>query len=92
VTQTQGNSTQPQGSEVARLLTQIHAEYESATLGLTGLAYGTSQHTVITQKMERISGYHDELKALVGDAAIALVAQYLEDFDPRKSSSPVQGL
>ena len=31
-------------SEVARLLGQIQTEYESATLGLTGLSQGTCQH------------------------------------------------
>ena len=93
MTQTQEKNTQvQQGSEVARLLAQIRAEYDSAVLGLSGLAYGSSQHVVITQKMERISGYHDQLKDLVGDDAMALVAQHLADFDPSKSSSPVQGL
>jgi hypothetical protein len=37
-----------QGSEVARLLRQIRDEYTSAQRGLTGLAYGSSQHKIIT--------------------------------------------
>ena len=36
-----------QRSEVARLLSQISAEYEAARLGLTGLAYGVSQHEFV---------------------------------------------
>jgi CheY-like chemotaxis protein len=46
------DDNQGQGSVVVRLLQRIRDEYESAKLGLTGLAYGTSQHQVITSKME----------------------------------------
>jgi hypothetical protein len=66
-----------QGSEVARLLSQISAEYEAAQRGLTGLAYGTSKHEFITAKMERMGQLHAELQSLVGDQAIALVAEQL---------------
>jgi hypothetical protein len=83
------SGTKAQGSEVARLLQQIRQEYESAQLGLTGLAYGTSQHKIITEKMEHISQWHEELQALVGDAAMELVAQQLSDF-PGPHSSLVQ--
>jgi hypothetical protein len=76
-----------QGSEVARLLQQIRQEYESAQRGLAGLAYGTSQHKVITQKMENIGKWHEELRALVGEKAIALIVSQLETLpDARRSS------
>lgn len=47
-----------QRSEVARLLAQISAEYEAAQRGLTGLAYGTSQHEFITARMENMGQIH----------------------------------
>jgi hypothetical protein len=65
------------GSEVARLLAQISAEYEAAKLGLTGLAYGTSQHEFITARMEHMSQLHSQLQSIVGDDAIALIADQL---------------
>ena len=68
-----------QGSEVARILKQIREEYESAHLGLVGLAYGTSQHKVITKKMENIGRWHEELKTLVGDTAMGLIVDQLDD-------------
>ena len=66
-----------QGSEVARLLSQISAEYEAAQRGLTGLAYGTSKHEFITARMERMGLLHTQLQSLVGDQAIAMVADQL---------------
>ncbi len=66
-----------QRSEVARLLAQISAEYEAAKRGLTGLAYGTSQHEFITARMEHMSQLHGELQSIVGDNAIALIADQL---------------
>jgi hypothetical protein len=72
-------STQAQNtSEVARLLQQIREQYESAKLGLSGLAEGTTQHQVITAKMERIGDLHEELRTHVGDEAIAMIVQQLE--------------
>ncbi len=65
------------GSEVARLLSQISAEYEAAQRGLTGLAYGTSKHDFITARMENMGQLHSELQSIVGDAAIALIADAL---------------
>lgn len=66
-----------QRSEVARLLAQISAEYEAAQRGLTGLAYGTTQHEFITARMEHMGQLHNELQSIVGDKAIALVAETL---------------
>lgn len=67
-------------SEVARLLTQIQAEYHSGMSGLAGLASGTARHDFISARMERIGQFHNELCDLVGaDDAIALVAHTLEE-------------
>ncbi len=66
-----------QGSEVAKLLSQISEEYEAAQRGLTGLAYGTSKHEFITARMERMGQLQTELQSLVGDQAVALVAEQL---------------
>ncbi|WP_246046325.1 hypothetical protein [Thermosporothrix hazakensis] len=68
---------QKQRSEVARLLSQISAEYEAAQRGLSGLSYGTSQHEFITTRMENMGQLHSQLQALVGDAAIAMIADRL---------------
>lgn len=64
-------------SEVARLLLQISAEYEAAQRGLKGLAYGTSQHEFITARMEIMGQIHTRLQTLVGDNAIAMIAEQL---------------
>ncbi len=65
-------------SEVARLLAQISAEYEAAQRGLSGLAYGTSQHDFITARMEHLGQLHNQLQSIVGDAAIGLVVDTLD--------------
>jgi hypothetical protein len=74
------SDTEAQGSEMARLLRQICEEYESAKLGIAGLACGTSQHQIITQKMENIGKFHDELRTIVGDTAMALIVEQLSTF------------
>jgi hypothetical protein len=66
-----------QRSEVARLLSQISEEYEAAQRGLTGLACGVSQHEFITARMERMGQLHSELHSIVGDTAIAMIADTL---------------
>jgi len=66
-----------QRSEVTRLLAQIRDEYEAAQRGLTGLSYGSSQHAFISARMENVSHLHTQLHDLVGDVAIALVAEQL---------------
>jgi hypothetical protein len=66
-----------QRSEVAHLLSQISAEYEAAQRGLTGLSYGTSQHDFITARMENMGQLHNRLQSLVGDVAIAMIADRL---------------
>ena len=69
------------GSEVARLLSKITAEYEAAQRGLTGLAYGTSQHEFISARMEHMGQLHDELQTIVGDSAIALIVDAMNNVD-----------
>jgi hypothetical protein len=64
-------------SEVAGLLARFRAEYEAAQWGLSGLAFGTSQHKFITAKMENMWKVHAELHDLVGDTAMAMIAEDL---------------
>jgi len=64
-------------SEVARLLARFRAEYEAAQWGLSGLAFGTSQHKFITTKMENMWKVHAELHDLVGDTAMAMISEDL---------------
>ena len=71
--------TQEQRSEVARLLEQISAEYEAAQQGLSGLACGVSRHDFITTRMENMGRIHNQLESLVGDAAIGLIADQLNN-------------
>jgi hypothetical protein len=73
------SGTEEHGSEVARLLLQISAEFEAAQRGLTGLAYGISQHEFITARMENMGQLHTELQSIVGDSAIVLIAEALND-------------
>jgi hypothetical protein len=64
-------------SEVTRLLNQIEAEYLAAQRGLTGYAE-SAKHAAITARMENVGRLHNDLRALVGDEAIKLVAERLE--------------
>jgi hypothetical protein len=67
-------------SEVARLRQRIAQEYEAATRGLTGLAYGTAKHEFITRRMEQIGSCHETLKHLVGEQeATRMLAETLEE-------------
>ena len=65
-------------SEVARLLAQFQAEYEATQRGISGLASGTSQHLFIQQKMERMGELQMRLQNVVGETAIAMIAEVLE--------------
>jgi hypothetical protein len=68
-----------QQSEVSRLLTQINDEYEAAQRGLYGLSCGSSRHDFITARLEHMGQLHNELRELVGDDAIALIAEELDN-------------
>jgi len=68
-----------QRSEVARLLSQISAEYEAAQNGMSGLSYGSAKHDFITARMENMGQIHTQLQAIVGDVAIAMIADQLNN-------------
>jgi hypothetical protein len=53
-------------SEIANLRRQIEAEYTAGQQALSGLAYGTSQHQFITQRLENMERCRKELVVLVG--------------------------
>jgi hypothetical protein len=72
------NKLEENQSEVARILAQIRAEFESAQQGLSGLSQGTPQHVFITAKMEHIGALHKELRVIAGDEAMILIATTLD--------------
>jgi hypothetical protein len=74
-------SYEEHGSEVARLLSKITAEYEAAQRGLTGLAYGLAQHDFINARMEHMGMLHGELQSIVGDSAMSLIVDALDTID-----------
>ena len=78
-----------QGSEVTRLLAQISNEYEAAQRGLVGFAAGSSRHAFITARLEHMSQLHTELRDLVGDAAMPMIAEQLNAI-PDPTSQPTQ--
>lgn len=66
------------GSEVARLMQRIEAEYQAAVNGLSGLAV-TARHDFITARMENIQRCGEQLIPLVGyEEATRLVCETLE--------------
>ena len=69
------------GSEVSRILSEITAEYEAAQRGLTGLAYGIARHEFISARMENMGQLQRKLKRIVGDAAMALIVDALNNAD-----------
>lgn len=71
-------------SEVARILAQIEAEYEAGHAGLYGIAEGHARHSFITARMENMYALQEELKKLVGNRAIGMVAMRLEQLPEQK--------
>jgi hypothetical protein len=66
-------------SDVARMRQQIASEYLSAQLGLSGFAEGTSRHSFITSKMERMGASFETLAQMMGkEQAIQVVADTLQ--------------
>jgi hypothetical protein len=65
------------GSEVARLLAQISAEYEAAKRGMSSFACGSARHDFISARMEHMGHLHRQLQSIVGESAIALIADTL---------------
>jgi hypothetical protein len=74
-------SYEEHGSEVARLLSKITAEYEAAQRGFTGIAYGSAQHDFISARMEHMGQLHGELQTIVGDSAMSLIVDALNNVD-----------
>jgi hypothetical protein len=64
-------------SEVARILEQISLEYEAAHRSLHAYATGAAKHQFITARMENMGNLHSKLQEIVGDSAIAMVAEAL---------------
>lgn len=54
-------------SEVARLMAAITAEYEAGQRALRSFSDGTSKHTFISTRMERMGEHQQALKVLVGE-------------------------
>lgn len=73
-------------SEVARILENIRLNYESAHLALHGPAI-VGRHEIISRKMESMQQAHEELRGIVGDDAIRLVAEVLTDAPEEKSGT-----
>lgn len=80
------SDNQEKKSEVARLLAQISNEYEAARQGLSGLAQGMGQHRFITKRMEQIAELHSQLRNLVGDEAMELIDQELDNSEQEEGT------
>ena len=65
-------------SQIANLLRQIEEEYIAAQNGLDGLA-AVAKHEAISARMENLGKLHGDLRAIVGDEAIKLFAECLEN-------------
>jgi hypothetical protein len=66
-------------SEVARLLSQIDAEYSSTQEALHGLASGCSRHDVISARMERIHMVSQHLIDTLGkEEALPLIVAAMD--------------
>lgn len=66
-------------SELAALLNQIDAEYQSAMRAVRSFAYGTSQHRFITWRMERMRALQEIIADRVGEQeASKLVSEQLD--------------
>ena len=74
---------------VAELKQQIDTEYKAAKLGLVGLSSGTSRHTVITAKMERMNETREKLQTLVGDSAIGIIANVIDSIPDKLSRNDI---
>jgi len=65
------------GSEVAQILAQISAEYQAAQRGMGDFAYGAAKHEFISARMAHMGRLHVELQSIVGESAIAMIADTL---------------
>ncbi len=77
-------------SEIAHMRQQIAAEYLSAQLGFSGLAEGTTLHSFITTKMERMGASFDTLSQMMGkEQAIQIVADTLQEMPEQATRQQV---
>ncbi|HLX39597.1 MAG TPA: hypothetical protein VKR42_03655 [Ktedonobacteraceae bacterium] len=61
-------------SEVAQLRRQIEMEIEAMQRGIHGFASGTSRHSFIRKRMDRVGSYQEKLMQVVGkDEATRMV-------------------
>lgn len=74
------NTPECNESTVARLLREIDLNYQAASLGLSGLALGTSMHSFIAARMERIEGARQELAEVLDneEEATRLVVEVMD--------------
>lgn len=77
-------------SDIALLKSQIEHEYLAATLGLSGLAAGTSRHQWITARQERLGCLHEALQEIVGGEAIMMVTEVLNQVPEHPTRVQVQ--
>lgn len=70
-------------SEVARILSQIEAEFYAAQNGLEGFA-ASSRHQAITARMENLGRLQESLQAIAGDEGTKLFVECLN-----KAKGPV---
>ena len=68
-------------SEVARLMRQINLEVEAGKQALYGLAEGTARHEVINKRMDNIGNFHEQLEALIGEAAMPIIIEKLDQLN-----------
>ena len=65
-------------SEVRLLLQKIMSEYEAAQNALYAPSLGTARHSFITERLERMSTYHEQLSSGIGqDEATRLFCEQL---------------
>jgi hypothetical protein len=79
-------------SNVTRIQKEIELAYLAGRWGLSGLASGTSQHRFITARMERIEEGRQELQAIVGDQAIAIVSDTLSNLPEEPTRYHIQSV
>ena len=70
-------------SDVACILNLIEVEHRAAQRGLTGFV-ASATHAAIRRRMEQIGRLHEDLRAIVGNDAIRLVAERLETLSEEK--------
>jgi hypothetical protein len=74
-------TTSSRGSEIARILARIEAEYIGAARGLEGYA-AVARHETITHRLEGVSRDYDRLAELVGgdrDKAMGIILGHLDE-------------